>query len=204
MNPDIVKIQEPVKIHPTAQVSDRARIGANTSIWNQSQVREDVSIGQNCILGKDVYVDFGVQIGDNVKIQNGSYLYHGTTLESGVFVGPGVIFTNDKKPRAINPDGSLKGNDDWIVGETRVRYGASIGAGAVILPDVTVGRFALVGAGAVVTRNVPDHALVVGNPAHQIGFVCKCATRLVQENPVGAYRCPECGERYQFQVRREL
>ncbi len=203
MNPEFVKIQERVMIHPTAQVSERARIGDHTSIWNQAQVREDVSIGQNCILGKDVYVDFGVQIGDNVKIQNGACVYHGTTLESGVFVGPGVIFTNDKTPRAINPDGSLKGSDDWTVGETRVRYGASIGAGAVILPEVTVGRFALVGAGAVVTRDVPDHALVAGNPARQIGYVCKCAGRLVQEGQ-GKYRCPECGERFQFQERREL
>ncbi len=203
MNPEFVKVQERVRIHPTAQVSERARIGDNTSIWNQAQVREDVSIGKNCILGKDVYVDFGVQIGDNVKIQNGAYLYHGTTLEAGVFVGPGVIFTNDRRPRAINPDGSLKGSDDWSVGETRVRYGASIGAGAVILPDVTVGRFALVGAGAVVTRDVPDHALVVGNPARQIGYVCKCASRLIQESQEN-YRCPNCGERFHFQVWREL
>ena len=190
--------QDTVKIHATAQVSDHAQIGANTSIWNQSQVREDVSIGQGCILGKDVYVDFGVQIGDNVKIQNGSYVYHGTTIEGGVFVGPGVIFTNDKKPRAINPDGTLKGNDDWTVGKIRIAYGASIGAGSVILPNVTVGRFALVGAGSVVTREVPDHALVIGNPARQIGYVCKCATRLVQENESGAYRCPECNEKYHF------
>jgi UDP-2-acetamido-3-amino-2,3-dideoxy-glucuronate N-acetyltransferase len=185
------------RIHPTADVSARAQIGEGVSIWNHSQVREDAQIGAGSILGKDVYVDFGVQIGENCKIQNGAYVYHGTTIESGVFVGPGVIFTNDKKPRAINPDGSLKGNDDWEVGETLVRYGASVGAGSVILPGVTIGRFALVGAGAVVTRDVPDHALAVGNPARQVGYVCKCATKLVEEE-AGSYVCPSCGDRYSF------
>lgn len=189
-----------VKIHPSAAVSSDAKIGSKTLIWNQCQVREDASIGQNCILGKDVYVDFGVQIGDNVKIQNGSYIYHGTTIEGGVFIGPGVIFTNDKLPRAINLDGSIKGNDDWIVDETCVMFGASIGAGSVILPGITIGRFALIGAGSVVTRDVPDHALVVGHPACQVGFVCKCATRLVRDDETGASRCPTCGERYQFKV----
>jgi acetyltransferase-like isoleucine patch superfamily enzyme len=187
-----------VKIHPSAEVSDDSKIGDNTLIWHQSQIREKTLIGVNCVLGKDVYVDIGVNIGDNVKIQNGSSIYHGTTIESGVFIGPGVIFTNDKKPRAINPDGSLKGNDDWQVGETSVLYGASIGAGAIILPGITIGRFALVGAGAVVTHNVPDHAVVIGNPARQKGFVCKCATRLELDSETGEYGCPTCDERYQF------
>lgn len=185
------------KIHPTADVSDMAQIGEGVRIWNHCQVREDAQIGSGSILGKDSYVDFGVQIGDNVKIQNGAYIYHGTTIESGVFVGPGVIFTNDKKPRAITPDGSLKGNDDWDLGKTLIRYGASIGAGAIILPDLTIGRFALVGAGAVVTRDVPDHALVIGNPARQAGYVCKCATKLIEEG-AGKYLCPACGDRYSF------
>jgi acetyltransferase-like isoleucine patch superfamily enzyme len=187
-----------VKIHSTATVSDQAKLGSKTQIWNQSQVREGVNIGANSILGKDVYVDFDVQIGDNVKIQNGSYIYHGTTIEGGVFIGPGVIFTNDKKPRAINPDGSIKGNDDWEVGETFVKYGASVGAGSIILPGLVIGRFALIGAGSVVTHDVPDHALVVGNPARQVGFVCACATKLVAVNGTGAYHCPVCGEEYQF------
>jgi len=184
-----------VRIHPTASVSERATIGAGTMIWNQCQVREDVRIGEGCILGKDVYVDFSVEIGDHVKIQNGVLVYHGVTIESGVFLGPGVIFTNDKRPRAINPDGSIKGNDDWVVGKTRVCYGASVGAGSVILPDVTIGRFALVGAGAVVTRDVPDHGLVVGNPARLIGYVCKCAEKL-KFAPDGSMVCPGCGEIY--------
>ncbi|MBG7610059.1 MAG: N-acetyltransferase [Anaerolineae bacterium] len=188
-----------VKIHPSATVSEQAKIGSKTQIWNQCQVREDVRIGQNCILGKDVYVDFGVQIGDDVKIQNGSYIYHGTTIEGGVFIGPGVIFTNDKLPRAINPDGSSKENDDWEVGETYVMYGASIGAGSVILPGLTIGRFALIGAGAMVTRDIPDYALAIGSPARQVGFVCKCAARLVMDKKTEAGYCPVCDEQYQFE-----
>jgi acetyltransferase-like isoleucine patch superfamily enzyme len=192
-----------VRIHPTASVSDRAIIGEGTMIWNHSQVREDVRIGKECILGKDVYIDFSVVIGDRVKIQNGVYVYHGVTIESGVFLGPGVIFTNDKRPRAVNPDGTLKGNDDWVVGKTLVCYGASIGAGAIILPDVTIGRFALVAAGAVVTRDVPDYGLVVGNPARLVGYVCTCATKLV-ETGEGAYRCPACGEIYRLETLKEV
>ena len=185
------------KIHPTADVSDMAQIGEGVRIWNHCQVRENARIGSGSILGKDSYVDFGVQIGENVKIQNGAFIYHGTTLESGVFVGPGVIFTNDKKPRAINPDGSLKGNDDWEVGQTLVCYGASVGAGSVILPGVKIGRFALIGAGSVVTRDVPDHAVVMGNPARQAGYVCKCATKLTADG-AGKFRCPACGDQYTF------
>jgi UDP-2-acetamido-3-amino-2,3-dideoxy-glucuronate N-acetyltransferase len=184
-------------IHPTADVSDLAIIGAGTRIWNQCQVRENARIGRECILGKDVYVDSGVEIGDDVKVQNGVYIYHGTSIESGVFIGPGVIFTNDRWPRAINSDGSLKGDDDWEVGEIRVCYGASIGAGAIILPGVTIGKFALVGAGAVVTRNVPEHTLVVGNPARQVGYVCQCATKLVAGD-AGIFCCPNCGTQYRF------
>lgn len=184
-------------VHPTAQVSTQAVLGRGTRIWNNSQVRENVRIGEDCILGKDVYIDFDVVIGDCVKIQNGVFVYHGTTIESGVFIGPGVIFTNDKRPRAINPDGSLKGNEDWEVGRIHVGYGASIGAGAIILPEVTIGRFALVAAGAVVTRDVPDFALVLGNPARQQGYVCRCATRLV-EMSASHFCCPSCGEQYQF------
>jgi acetyltransferase-like isoleucine patch superfamily enzyme len=185
------------RIHPTADVSDSASIGSGSSIWNHSQVRENVTIGQNCILGKDVYVDFDVLIGDNVKIQNGAYIYHGTEIESGVFIGPGVIFTNDKNPRAINPDGSLKTDDDWEVGRTLVKYGAAIGAGSVILTNVSIGKFAMVGAGAIVTKDVPDNALVVGNPANQIGYVCECGERLIGEGD-GPRLCPKCHREFEF------
>ena len=192
-----MKERENIRIHPTAEVSDSAEIGAGTSIWHQCQVRERARIGKNCILGKGVYIDFDVEIGDNVKIQNGAFVYHGTTIGSGVFIGPGAIFTNDKKPRAINPDGSLKSDADWEVGPIHVRSGASVGTGAIILPGVTVGSFSLIGAGAIVTRDVPDHALVIGNPARQVAYVCKCGARLIEERP-GIYHCSECDEQYTF------
>lgn len=161
-------------IHPTAEVSPLATIGEGTRIWHQAQVRERARIGRSCIIGKGVYIDFDVVVGDRVKIQNGVSIYHGVTIEDGVFVGPHACLTNDKLPRAITPDGELKRDADWEVGRILVQYGASIGAGAIILPGVTVGRFAMVGAGAVVTRDVAAHALVVGNPARRVGFVCAC------------------------------
>lgn len=175
--------------HPTADVSPRASIGAGTKIWQQCQVREDVVIGQNCILSKDVYVDAGVHVGNNVKIQNGISVYHGVTLEDGVFCGPHCVFTNDKQPRAINPDASLKSASDWLVSETLVKMGASIGAHATIVCGVTIGRWAMIGAGAVVTHDVPDFGLVYGNPARLHGFVCPCGEKL--SKAVGAARNPE-------------
>src|SRR5437764_6564937 len=149
-------------IHPTADVSPEATIGAGTKVWHQAQVREGAVLGRNCILGKGAYVDFDVRIGDNVKIQNRASVYHGVTLEDGVFVGPHVVFTNDKLPRAINADGSLKADDDWELGHILVKEGASIGAGAIIVTGVTIGRWAMIGAGAVVTKDVPDSGRVYG------------------------------------------
>jgi acetyltransferase-like isoleucine patch superfamily enzyme len=171
-------------------------IGEGTSIWNQVQVREDAIIGEGCILSKDVYVDFGVRIGNRVKIQNGVSVYHGVTIEDGVFVGPHVCFTNDKYPRAINPDGSLKSSEDWEVSQTVIETGAALGARAVILPGVKVGRWAMVAAGAVVTRDVPPYGLVVGHPARLKGFVCPCGIRVeggsIDADPVSV-RCAKCG-----------
>ena len=190
-------MSDDVYIHPTADVSPRATLGPGTRIWHQAQVREGAVLGRNCILGKGAYVDFGVRIGDNVKVQNRASIYHGVTLEDGVFVGPHVIFTNDKLPRAINPDGSLKSDADWEVGQVLVKEGASLGAGAIIVAGVTVGRFALVGAGAVVTRDVPDYGLVYGNPARLVGYVCENGHRVegTQEQRDGGmlWRCPTCG-----------
>jgi acetyltransferase-like isoleucine patch superfamily enzyme len=173
-------------------VSSIARIGEGTRIWHQAQVRDGAAIGRNCIVGKGVYVDFDVVIGDNVKIQNGAQLYHGVTLEDGVFVGPLACLTNDRFPRAITPDGHLKAADDWEVGPILVRRGASIGAGAIVLPGVTIGCFALVAAGAVVTTSVPDHGLVMGVPARLVGYVCTCGRRMEQAD--GIWRCSHCGE----------
>jgi acetyltransferase-like isoleucine patch superfamily enzyme len=128
-------------------------------------------------------------------LQNGVYVYHGATLEDGVFLGPGVMLLNDKNPRAINPNGRLKTDADWQVSPTYVGYGAGIGGGVVILPGVTVGKWAIIGSGAVVTRNIPDYGLAYGNPARLAGFVCPCGQRLAlkQEIPDSArLECPHC------------
>jgi UDP-2-acetamido-3-amino-2,3-dideoxy-glucuronate N-acetyltransferase len=184
-------------VHPTADVSPEATVGPGTRIWHQTQVREGARLGTNCIVGKGAYIDFDVSIGDNVKIQNGVYVYHGVTVEDGVFLGPGVILTNDKLPRAINPDGSLKSDADWEVSPTLIERGASIGAGAVILPGVTVGEFAMVGAGSVVTRDVPAHGLAYGNPACLHGYVCRCG-RVLSELENHQWKCEVCNEFYTF------
>lgn len=183
-------------IHPSAEVSPEALIGNGSRIWHQVQIREGARIGRNCILGKGVYVGFGVVIGDNVKIENGCFVYHGATLEEGVFLGPGVILTNDKFPRAVNLDGSLKTDADWEAGKIQVKRGASLGANVTVLPDVVIGTFAMVGAGAVVTKDVPDHALVVGCPAKLVGFVCFCGAQLQRGRRDGDEMkavCTRCG-----------
>jgi UDP-2-acetamido-3-amino-2,3-dideoxy-glucuronate N-acetyltransferase len=185
-------------IHPTAEVSAQARIGAGTCIWHHAQIRENAVIGTNCIIGKNVYIDFGVQIGNNVKIQNNVLVYHGLTIEDGVFLGPQVCLTNDRFPRAITPDGRLKGADDWEVSPTLIRYGASIGASSTILAGVTVGRFAMVGAGAVVTHSVPDHGLVLGVPARLVGYVCQCGRPMEQTQRW--WQCSACGWSLQPEV----
>jgi UDP-2-acetamido-3-amino-2,3-dideoxy-glucuronate N-acetyltransferase len=184
-------------IHPTAEVSPQATIGPGTRVWHQVQIRERASLGSNCIVGKGAYIDFDVPIGNNVKIQNSVFVYHGVTVEDGVFLGPGVILTNDKLPRAINPDGTLKSDADWQVSPTLIKRGAAIGAGAIVLPGITIGEFGLVGAGAVVTHDVPDHGLVYGNPAQLHGYVCKCARSMSQDES-GAWFCATCDQRFEL------
>jgi len=190
-------------IHPSAEVSPEARIGEGTKIWHQAQVRERARLGCNCIIGRNVYIDFDVVIGNNVKIQNNASIYHGVTIEDGVFIGPHACLTNDKVPRAITRSGKLKGDDDWEVGRILVRYGASIGAGVMILPNVVIGRFAMVGAGAVVTKDVPDYGLVVGNTARLVGYVCKCGRKLKsvegkRESGMKVMQCSVCGLEYRL------
>ncbi len=193
-----------VTIHPTADVSTSADIGPGTQIWHQAQVREGVRIGENCIIGKGSYIDFEVRIGHNVKIQNYVSVYHGATVEDGVFLGPYVCLTNDKLPRAITPDGKLKSDAEWEVGKIHIKFGAAIGARSVVLPDVIVGRFALVGAGAVVTKDVPDHGLALGNPARLVGYVCKCGRRLRNDpKQLEQWHCDACREVYQLTGRVE-
>jgi UDP-2-acetamido-3-amino-2,3-dideoxy-glucuronate N-acetyltransferase len=183
-------------IHPSADVSEAAQLGEGTRVWHQAQVREGAVIGRGCILGKGSYVDVGVRIGDNCKLQNGVFVYHGFDLEDGVFLGPSVMLLNDKNPRAINPDGSLKSDSDWHVSRAVVRHGASVGGGAVVLPGINIGTYALVGAGAVVTRDVPDHGIVVGNPARLRAFACVCGHRLAVATHQPSHvlmRCQACG-----------
>jgi UDP-2-acetamido-3-amino-2,3-dideoxy-glucuronate N-acetyltransferase len=186
-----------VYIHPEAEVSPEASVGEGTRIWRQTHIREYAIIGTHCNLGKGVYIDASVKIGSQVKIQNHVSVFAGVTLEDGVFVGPHVCFTNDLFPRAITPEGQLKSADDWTITPTLVKYGASIGAGAVIRCGIIIGEFALIGAGAMVTRDVPAHALVLGNPARQRGYVCHCARPLEhvrKETGKLSGVCQTCGE----------
>lgn len=194
-------VSDSVYIHPTAEVSDRATVGPGTRIWHQAQVRDGAVIGRQCILGKGAYVDKDVKIGDFCKLQNGVFVFHGFNLESGVFLGPGVMLLNDKHPRAINPDGSPKAEADWEASAGLIEYGAAVGGGAVILPGVRVGRMALVGAGSVVTRDVPERGIVTGNPARLRGFACDCghALTLAPSASGRAERaCSKCGRTYEL------
>ncbi len=165
------------RIHPTAVVAASAAIGDRTQIWLHCQIREHARLGEDCILGKNVYVDTGVQIGNRVKIQNNVSVFAGVTIEDGVFLGPHVCFTNDKVPRAVNPDGTLKAATDWHIDETRVQTGAAIGANTTIVCGVTIGAWAMVGSGSVVSRSVPAYALVYGNPARRYGWVTPLGER---------------------------
>jgi acetyltransferase-like isoleucine patch superfamily enzyme len=162
-------------VDPTAEVSPEASLGVGCKVWRQVHIREQAQVGPGCIIGGGAYIGAGVRLGANCKVQNQALLYEGVELEDGVFVGPQVCFTNDFLPRAVNPDLSLKSADDWQLGRTRVREGAAVGAQSVVIAGVTIGRWALVGAGTVVTRDVPDHALVFGNPGRVRGWVCRCA-----------------------------
>jgi len=189
----------PLKIHPTAEISEDSSIGDNTFIWHHVHIREGVVLGSNCVISKGVYLDAGVKVGNNVKIQNYVSVYHGVVIEDGVFVGPHVCFTNDKLPRAVNPDESVKSGDDWEASKTLLKAGCSIGANSTILTGVTIGKWALIGSGSVVTKNVPDFGLVIGNPARLKGFVCKCASRLEKISDDGDFvvmKCKKCDSKH--------
>ena len=181
-------------IHPTAEVSPQATLGDGCRVWRQVHIREHAVVGAGSIIGAGVYVGEGVHLGRNCKIQNNALLYEGLSLEDGVFVGPQVCFTNDFLPRAVNPDLSLKAAEDWELSQTLVRQGASVGAQSVVVTGVTIGQWALVGAGSVVTHDVPDHALVFGQPARIRGWVCTCARRLELRQTADGIEgwCAEC------------
>ncbi|GCL72382.1 acyltransferase [Paenibacillus naphthalenovorans] len=172
-------------IHSSAHISEGAKIGAGTKIWINVQVREASEIGQDCNIGKDVYIDAHVKIGNRVKIQNGVTVYQGVEVEDDVFLGPQMTFTNDMYPRAFNAD--------WKIVRTKVRYGASIAANATIVCGVEIGRFAMVAAGAVVTKDVPDFGLVRGVPAKLVGYVCQCGQPA--QNIESVLHCADCGKK---------
>ncbi len=200
-------IDPTARVHASAELEAGVSVGPRSSVWNRAVLRNGASLGAECIVGRDAFVDEGVRIGDRVKIQNGALVYHGVTVGNGVFIGPGAILTNDRFPRAITPTGELARGDDWTVSPIELRDGCSIGAGAVVVAGTVVGRFATVGAGSVVTRNVPDFALVAGNPARRLGWVCACGARLQtpdgqvsgpNPSPDAPLACPRCGRSYNF------
>lgn len=177
------------RIHETADVADSAIVGQGVQIWHQSQIRERAQIGDNCIIGKGVYIDAEVRVGRNCKIQNYALVYSGAVLGDGVFIGPSAILTNDRYPRAINLAGELKDALDWECGTIEIEDGASVGAGAVLVTGIRIGRYATIGAGSVVTHDVPPFALMIGTPAFQCGWVCRCGRPMIDDTP-----CSECGE----------
>jgi acetyltransferase-like isoleucine patch superfamily enzyme len=183
------------QIHPTADVASSAQIGEDAVIWHYAQVREDCLIGERVVIGRGVYVGNGVHIGPNSKIQNYALIYEPALLENGVFVGPGVILTNDEYPRAVNPDGSQKKNSDWVLVGVTIREGASIGAGSICIAPVEIGKWSLVAAGSTVTKDVPAFALVAGVPARRIHWVGKAGIPLINEGD-GLFRCPETGAQF--------
>ncbi|KAB1640830.1 N-acetyltransferase [Gulosibacter chungangensis] len=183
-----------VRIVDSADVADAAQIGAGSSVWHLAQVREDAVLGENCVIGRGAYIGTGVSLGDNCKVQNYALVYEPAVLEDGVFIGPAVVLTNDTYPRAINPDGTQKSASDWDAVGVTIKRGAAIGARSVCVAPVTIGAWALIAAGSVVTKDVPDHALMVGVPAKQIGWVGKTGHRLVEVD--GVWECPDTQERF--------
>lgn len=157
-------MSEEVFVHKTAEVDPRSSIGAGTRVWNNAQVREDAMIGRDCVISKDVYIDRNVVLGDYCKVQNGASIYHGCTLEDSVFIGPHVAFTNDRVPRVHH-------RRKWAVVKTHIGKGASIGANSTIVCGITIGEYAMIAAGSVVTKNVAPYSMVMGNPARHIYYV---------------------------------
>ena len=186
-----------MSISDKALVSSKAIIGADTHIWDFAQIRENANIGDHVVIGNAVYIDTNVRVGDNCKIQNRALIYDSAILHKGVFIGPGVVLTNDKNPRAISGDGKLMRDSDWVKVGVEVFEGASIGAGAICVAPIKIGKWALVGAGAVVTKDIRDHALVVGNPARQVGWVGSAGVPLKQISDA-IFQCPKTQAKFEL------
>ena len=184
-----------VRIVPSAEVDSSAKLGDGTSVWHLVQIRENVSIGKNCIIGRGAYIGSGVLVGDNCKIQNYALVYEPAKLGNGVFIGPAAVLTNDEFPRAVKPNGELKSGSDWRAVGVEVGDGASIGARAVCIAPVKIGAWALIAAGAVVTKDVPDYALMAGVPAKRIRWVGR-AGKPLESIGDNRFRCPETGQQY--------
>ena len=187
-----------VRIAESADVSADATIGEGSSVWHVAQIRENAVLGRNCIVSRGAYIGPGVVVGDNVKIQNHALVYEPARIEDGVFVGPAAVFTNDHFPRSVNPDGTLKSGHDWEPVGVTVREGASIGARAVCVAPVTIGRWSMIGAGSTVIRDVPDFALVVGAPARRVGWVGRAGVPLQPGEDPEVWVCPTTSARYRL------
>lgn len=182
--------------HPSAFVDDGAQIGAGTKIWHFCHVMPRAIIGRGCSLGQNVMVADGAILGDNVKVQNNVSIYAGVTIEHDVFCGPSMVFTN-----VVNPRSHVSRKEEYR--PTLVQRGASLGANSTVLCGTTIGRYAFVGAGAVVIRDVPDYALVVGSPSRQVGWMCECGVTLTRDiSPGSALACKACGIHYHFESNR--
>jgi UDP-2-acetamido-3-amino-2,3-dideoxy-glucuronate N-acetyltransferase len=181
----------PYKVHPSSYVDDGCQIGAGTSIWHFCHIMSGAVIGERCNIGQNVVVSPGVVLGNNVKVQNNVSIYTGVTLEDDVFCGPSMVFTN-----VINPRSHVVRRHEYQ--QTRVGRGASLGANCTVVCGHDIGRFAFIGAGAVITRSVPDYALVIGNPGRISGWVCECGVKLASgAAPPATAACGSCGKRYQ-------
>jgi acetyltransferase-like isoleucine patch superfamily enzyme len=191
-----------ITIASTADVSETANIGDGSRIWHLAQIRENATLGSNCNIGRGAYVGPDVRLGDNCKLQNYALVYEPAHLSDGVFIGPAAVLTNDLHPRAITPDGSLKGTEDWEAVGVTVGKGASVGARAVCVAPLRIGEWATVAAGAVVTRDVPAYAVVAGVPARQMGWVGEAGHPLKQDDG-GSWLCPATGRRY-FEAKGQL
>jgi len=179
----------PAHVAPTAAIEEGASVGDGTYVWDLAAVRRDARVGANCVIGRGAFIDAGVVVGDNCKVQNNALVYQPARIAAGVFIGPAAVLTNDRFPRAVNPDGSLKSADDWEATGVVIEAGASVGAGATILGGVTVGQWSLVAAGSTVTKDVPAYALVAGSPARRIAWVGRAGRPLVRREP-DLWECP--------------